>query len=169
MEKNTKTPRIRARLTIVKLLVPPVILRPTLQWLDKSKSSNTQPMSREVTFFWFQSFTLIYCVNLYSKCTWCTANCSKTNEIPRNHWKKVTSRDIGCALEDFHLSNHCKIGRKMTGGTGSYTIVSLARNRGVFIFFPTIWIARVRLNSRFQLILLQLSAAGPLTLCSSSQ
>ena len=38
-----KTPRIRARLTIVKLLVPPVILRPILQGLDKYKYSIAQP------------------------------------------------------------------------------------------------------------------------------
>ena len=41
--KNIKTPRIRARLTIVKLLVHPVILRPTLQELDKYASSIAQP------------------------------------------------------------------------------------------------------------------------------
>ena len=50
-KKSTKTPRIRAWLTIMKLLVPPVILRPTLQGSDTSKSSNPQPKSREVTFF----------------------------------------------------------------------------------------------------------------------
>ena len=88
VEKTIRTPRIRARLNIVKLPVPPVILRPTLQGLEHSKSSFAQPMSREVTFFWSQSFTQIYCVNPYSKCTWYTTNCSKTKEIPRNHWKK---------------------------------------------------------------------------------
>ena len=51
VEKNRKTHRIRARLTIMNLPVPPVILRPTLQGLDKSKSSFAKPMSREVTFF----------------------------------------------------------------------------------------------------------------------
>ena len=44
-------PRIQARLNIVKLLVPPVILRPTLQESDNSKYSNAQPMSREATIF----------------------------------------------------------------------------------------------------------------------
>ena len=78
LRKNIKTPRNRARLTIVKLLVPPVILRPTLQGSDTSKSSNAQPLSREVTFFndfvvfhWFwsnlQYITCIYYTDLHSK------------------------------------------------------------------------------------------------------
>ena len=59
----------------MKLLVPPVILRPTLQGSDTSKSSNPQPKSREVTFFndfvvfhWFRAicgillaFTIYFC------------------------------------------------------------------------------------------------------------
>ena len=34
-------------------------------------------------------------------------------------------------MEVLDLSNHCKVGRKMTGRTRSFTIVSLARIRGV--------------------------------------
>ena len=50
-EKSIKTPRIRLRMNIVKLPVPPVILRPSLQGLEHSKSCFAQPRSREVTFF----------------------------------------------------------------------------------------------------------------------
>ena len=35
----------------MKLLVPPVILRPSLKRLEQYESSIAQPMSREVTFF----------------------------------------------------------------------------------------------------------------------
>ena len=88
----------------------------------------------------------MYCVNPYSKCMRYTANCSKTNEISRSRWKIVTSRDIGCALEYLELSDSCKVGRKMTGGTKSFTMLSLAWIRGALIVIFHFWRACVALT-----------------------
>ena len=133
-KKNIKTPRIRLRLNIVKLPQPPVILHPSLQALEHSKSCFAQPRSRQVTFFLVPSISQFYCVNAYSKCAWCAPNWYKSNEKQQYPWKKVASRDIGWAEEDFYCSNPCKVGRKMTGGCGSFTMFILNRIRGVFIF-----------------------------------
>ena len=94
-------------------------------------SCNPQPKSREVTFFRSHAFFQIYCAKPYSKCMLYSTNYSKLNEIQGNPCKKVTSRDIGWAMEDSYCSNLFKLGWKMTGGTRSFTIVSLARIRGV--------------------------------------
>ena len=92
-KERVGTPRIRARLTIVKLLVPPVIFHPSLKRLEQYESSIAQPMSREVTFFndfvvfhWFKS-------NLwYITCIYYTDLHSKLEQMPGTR-KKVTSRN----------------------------------------------------------------------------
>ena len=133
---NLKTDRIW-NMKVQEYEVTPlaVILRLSLKRLDQYASSIAQPMSREVTFFWSQAFFQLYCVTPHSKCAWCTTNRYKSNEMQQYPSKKVPSRAIGWAKQHLDCSNRCKVGRKITGGTRSFTIVGLARFREVFVLF----------------------------------
>ena len=108
-----------------------------------------------VAFHWFCS-NLVHITHIYYRDLY-----SKIREMLGTR-KKVTSRDICWAMEDLDLSNHRKVGRKMTGGTGSFTMLGLARIRGVFVLFFRFWIACAVTTHDPTKISLQLLAAGPL-------